>query len=440
MIFDAIHHVMEIDSALVGDKGLFIIKQLMDSPHFQRLKGIKQLGLTDMVFPTATHTRFSHSTGTAYLASKIIKQLKANFESHTTPLNIIIAALLHDIGHGPFSHSFEEFFTTYLGQELKHEAWSCAFIDYLSSEGSLPSSMHHEIIDLLFRKEGRSFCHDIISSGLDCDRLDYLLRDSHFCGVSYGTFDLDWLLHTLTIVKTEEGKSKLGISAKGLGAIENYLINRRLLYLNIYQNRNILGFCDQLICFLVALATWVGENGDLTEKKNLIGFYLFEFLETINRCQAKKTKPDETIKIAFDKYKFLTDMDIWAAIRNLYFSTISLIPPPLKEIARSFMERRSPKVREIRPTEEKTIQNFIKSKGWEREKYKINIIKPNFLFYDPNHADIYIQYDRVTYKIQEKSQIIAKLLDLRENRWFLKLDPQIYHEVREELTPLGVFT
>jgi HD superfamily phosphohydrolase len=428
MIFDAIHHVMEI-----GIKETDLLKHLIDSPHFQRLKGIKQLGLTDMVFPTATHTRFSHSLGTAFLASKIFKLLESRHREDIatiSPCSLILAALLHDIGHGPFSHACEDFFYHYLNQEIKHESWTKEFIKHLSEEGSLPIHLYDEIDTILFPSAYRTFVNDIICSQLDADRLDYLLRDSHFCGVSYGTFDLDWLLHSLTILKPTEGSAgtKLGIVYKGLGAVENYLISRRWMHLNIYQNRKLLGFTDNLLCFLIQLALWIDEKENQKEKENISGTFLFEFLKKINHCKKEQKSHGEVIKEAFHWYKFLTDYDIWSAIRNIYFAhqmkSISL-PQSLQEIAISFIERKTPKVKEIKKDQEGEIRDFIAAHNLTHLKHKINIIKPPFSTYEANGSSIYVQHNHHSFPIQEKSGIINELLLLKEERLFLKLDPSL---------------
>ena len=236
VIKDPVHGTMQFTS--IEDNW---VKPFIDSPHFQRLRHIKQLGMGDFIFPGSVHTRFNHCLGCCYVASQIAQKIGLADEERQL---VMIACLLHDIGHGPFSHAFEGIFHNKL---IRHEDWTPYFLaDYDTPEFfqqynrknpryHLSSEKFRQIADMIMhRPVEKCVLADIVSSQLDADRMDYLLRDSHFCGVRYGEFDFRWLLHCMSIVESKEGE-RLGITHKGIGVIEHYLMARRLMTRNIYH-------------------------------------------------------------------------------------------------------------------------------------------------------------------------------------------------------------
>lgn len=236
------------------------IKPFIDSPNFQRLRHIKQLGMGDFIFPGAVHTRFNHCIGCAYVASQIAHKIGLSDEERQL---VITACLLHDIGHGPFSHAFEDVFQEKL---IRHEDWTPFFLADYKNAAFFDNYNHfnprHNLTEEKFRlienmimhkSSGKRVLSDIVSSQLDADRLDYLLRDSHFCGVAYGQFDLRWLLNCMTIINSDRGES-LGITHKGIGVIEHYLMARRLMTRNIYHLQKKLAFESFTIKLLQSLA------------------------------------------------------------------------------------------------------------------------------------------------------------------------------------------
>ncbi len=261
LVFDAIHKTMTFKHE---DLQLKCIREINDEPCFQRLKGIKQLGFLDIVFPTATHSRFSHALGTAFLCSRIIKNISPDLgESKKKKIKeTIVASLLHDIGHGPFSHAFEEFLKDYIKLKINHEKWAYQFLKKkykkVLEKEKLDINNIYKLISSSKRKEKN--CHgdvysDLVSSQLDADRLDYLLRDSYFCGVEYGNYDLVWLLSCFCVYSKDKHKNmRLAVRHKGIGALESYLINRRLMHQNIYHHKIVKGF-DHYFKFLMIILT-----------------------------------------------------------------------------------------------------------------------------------------------------------------------------------------
>ena len=206
------------------------IWNLINTPEFQRLRRIRQLGTSFMTFHGAEHSRFSHSLGVYEIARRIISQ----FERNRYPgwpgeekLLCLCAALLHDLGHGPFSHSVEKVFGT------RHEDWTCKLVlgdtevnrVLREADETLPERVS-AVIGKTYPKE---IVVSIISSQLDSDRMDYLLRDAYFTGVNYGTFDLERILR---VIRPDRGF--LAVKESGMHAIEDYLMSRYQMYWQVY--------------------------------------------------------------------------------------------------------------------------------------------------------------------------------------------------------------
>lgn len=322
VIKDPVHGTMQFTS--IEDAW---IKPFIDSPGFQRLRHIKQLGLGDYIFPGAVHTRFNHCLGCCYIASQIAHKIGLSDEERQL---VMIAALLHDIGHGPFSHAFEDIFYP---ARIKHEDWTPSFLaDYetdeffsefnrINPDFPLTQSKFSIIADMIMHKpQKQNVLADIVSSQLDADRLDYLLRDSHFCGVRYGEFDFRWMLHCLAIVPTKQG-DRLGITHKGIGVVEHYLMARRLMLRNIYHSQKKLA----LECFLVDMLSSLAEN--LTSypafsafRQTQLGMFLMavnEFNQDANTNDLRQAQKKIFIKAHYQHYKALYDDDVFVLIRKL---------------------------------------------------------------------------------------------------------------------------
>ena len=208
--------------------------RLIDTPAFQRLRYVRQLGLAFLVYPGATHSRFEHALGTYHLARRALSLLgdrgavgEADRELCAT---VRVAALLHDIGHYPFSHALEE-----IGA-LHHEEVARPLITDGEVADVLRSAMGERAPDeimALIRGVSRSPLQRLISGSLDLDKLDYLRRDAFMCGVPYGEIDVDRLVNSLTIVETPDGR-QIGIVEKGLSALESLLFARYQMYRNVY--------------------------------------------------------------------------------------------------------------------------------------------------------------------------------------------------------------
>ena len=221
-----------------------LILDLIDAREFQRLRRIRQLGALFLIFHGAEHTRFTHSVGVAFMAKRIFDALNAAGQIPLRPKAAerartvsITAALLHDIGHGPFSHLYEKVFN-----DRRHEDWTRRIIRNPRGEvGRLlrRAGIADDVLAVYDRKYRPSFVSDIVSSQLDADRLDYLLRDSMMTGVAYGRYDLDWILTNLRLARRgRDGDLRLCINAtKGYHAAEQFVIGRYLMYQQVYYHK-----------------------------------------------------------------------------------------------------------------------------------------------------------------------------------------------------------
>jgi HD superfamily phosphohydrolase len=211
-----------------------LLFRLLNAAEVQRLRRIRQLGMANLAYPSADHSRYSHSLGVMETARKIIDQLRRSFaideESETICL---VAALLHDLGHGPFSHVFERV------SGIHHERITQRVVMDPDSDVHRTLFQHDKlmperVLQLLQCKPSRTFFCDILSSQLDADRLDYLLRDNHMTGSRYGDYDLGWLLHAFTI---DAATNRLAVTWKGISAVEAYLQSRYHMYRNVYFHK-----------------------------------------------------------------------------------------------------------------------------------------------------------------------------------------------------------
>jgi HD superfamily phosphohydrolase len=231
IIRDPVHDVIAFRLDKSSDALLF---RLLAAAEVQRLRRIRQLGMASLAYPGADHSRYSHSLGVMETARRILEQLARSFYiPEADQLVCVVAALLHDLGHGPFSHVFERI------TGIHHETVTHRIIlDPQSAVNRLLSvhdrALPQRVVDLLTCRPRRAFFCDILSSQLDADRLDYLLRDNLMTGSQYGAYDLNWLLHAFTI---DEPSGRLAIAAKGVSAVEAYLQSRFHMYRNVYFHK-----------------------------------------------------------------------------------------------------------------------------------------------------------------------------------------------------------
>jgi HD superfamily phosphohydrolase len=276
----------------VNDDFIF---NIIEHPFFQRLRRIKQLGLTHLVYPGALHTRFHHAMGAMFLMGEAIEVLRSKGHEITDKeaQSVTIAILLHDIGHGPFSHALENCIV----YDISHEYISNLFMEGLNSEfdGKLQLA-----IDIFKDNYHKKFLHQLVSSQLDVDRLDYLKRDSFFTGVSEGIISTERIIKMLNVVD-----DNLVIEAKGIYSIEKFLIARRLMYWQVYLHKTVLSAEYMLVRILQRAKFLAEKNHELFATPALK-----EFL--YNRFHKKDFKNNPLL---LDIFSRLDDFDIYASVK-----------------------------------------------------------------------------------------------------------------------------
>ena len=278
-----------------------LILKTLDHPYFQRLRRIKQLGLSDYVYPGALHTRFHHAIGAMHLMGEALKSLQEK-GVEITPEEVEasqLAILLHDIGHGPFSHALEHS----LLKGVHHEAISLAIMKKLNTEFGGQLDL---VITIFTNNYAKKFLHQLVSSQLDIDRMDYLQRDCFFTGVSEGTIGSERIIKMLDVVD-----NKLVVEEKGIYSIENFLNARRLMYWQVYLHKTAIS-AEQMLIQLFNRAQALSNNGmDLPISPSLNFFF--------NNNVGLKALNENPV--ALEKFNQIDDYDVWGAIKN--FTTCS---------------------------------------------------------------------------------------------------------------------
>ena len=218
-------------------------EKIFNAKVMQRLRGIKQLALANLVYPGANHTRFEHSVGVMCIAEKMARQLELNKKDIKL---IRIASLLHDIGHGPFSHVSEQILEKFMDEKRKadydieevHEAITIDIINHDDELGNIISEGDkNEVIDIIKKGSLRNITKDIVSGPMDADKLDYLLRDSYYTGVKYGVFDLDKVINSLEPIPMGGDEVQVGIKEEGKYALEQMLLAIYHMNVQVYRHR-----------------------------------------------------------------------------------------------------------------------------------------------------------------------------------------------------------
>ncbi|PIY11011.1 MAG: phosphohydrolase [Flexibacter sp. CG_4_10_14_3_um_filter_32_15] len=290
IINDPVHGFIRIPTKL--------ILKLINHPYFQRLRRIKQLGLTEFVYPGALHTRFHHALGAMNLMRMALDtlRLKEHKISHKEYESALIAILLHDIGHGAFSHALE---CTIL-KDCHHEELSLLLMEKLDDEFKGQLKMAIEIFKGNYH---RPFFHQLVSGQLDMDRMDYLQRDCFFTGVSEGTIGGERIIRMLNL-----SNDKLVVEEKGVYSIEHFLNARRMMYWQVYLHKTTVS-TEQMLIQTIRRARFLVQNKDNGNKLFSTPSLSF-FLE--NEITLNQFKDDATV---LDFFVQLDDYDIWASIK-----------------------------------------------------------------------------------------------------------------------------
>jgi HD superfamily phosphohydrolase len=292
-----------------------LIYELVQHPLFQRLTRIKQLGLANVVYPGAQHTRFQHSLGAMHLVGEAVKQLRLKGQV-VTPAEengVLAAMLLHDIGHGPFSHVLENT----LIRGVSHEDLSLRMMEMINEEMGGRLSL---AISIFTDKYEKRFLHQLISSQLDMDRMDYLCRDCFFTGVMEGSIGAARIIKMLNV-----SDDKLVVEAKGIYSIENFLVARRFMYWQVYLHKTSVAAEKMLVNILKRAKELMKEGVDLFATPALR-----YFLE--NDVDSNLFDVDYVLK----RYVELDDVDVMSAVK-VWMKAEDVV---LRELSSGFIERR----------------------------------------------------------------------------------------------------
>ena len=359
-----------------------ILLNIVDHPYFQRLGRIKQLGLTYLVYPGAHHTRFHHAIGAAYLMKQAVQTLKDNgiLISNDEKTAVILAILLHDIGHGPFSHALENSFVT----GISHEEISKFFMHSLNHAFGGDLALAIEIFEDKYPKR---FLHDLVSSQLDMDRLDYLKRDSFFTGVSEGVVSNQRIIKMFSVVNDE-----IVIKEKGIYSIEKFIVARRLMYWQVYLHKTVLS-AEFLLAKILERARELLNNGSNLFNVPTLKYFLTKSITNDNISQVEFLNNFSKI----DDYDVLTCIKVWTEDCDKVISKLSemLVNRNLLKVKISTnkfsdeeMEKTLKFNQKILGFNNEEMQYFVFQKEMENNAYYPRKDKIKILFNDGSLKDI----------------------------------------------------
>ena len=372
IVNDPVWGFIDLNSGLLYD--------LIEHPYFQRLRRIRQLGLTYLVYPGANHTRFEHSIGSMYLVRTALQVLREKGVEITDDEaeGVTAAVLLHDLGHGPFSHALEESIV----RGISHEELSLLFMKELNEElnGRLDLA-----IQIFLNQYPKHFLHLLVSSQLDMDRLDFLKRDSFYCGVSEGVVSSDRIIKMLDV-----RNDQLVVEAKGIYSVEKFLIARRMMYWQVYLHKTVVS-AERTLVNLLRRASDLVEAGH--EVSSTAAFSLF--------LKGKITTADfrsddrERRKRALDSFSGLDDSDILSSIKDW----ISFPDVVLSELSARIVNRKLMKIKisqhpfgESQLGEIREKVNSMPGIREEEAAYYISVGEMTNKAYQPEEAAILIIY------------------------------------------------
>ncbi|MEN2755172.1 HD domain-containing protein [Capnocytophaga sputigena] len=340
IINDPIYGFIHIPSTLVFD--------IIEHPYFQRLRRINQMALSYLVFPGAKHTRFEHVLGCVFLMQKTVEMLrfKGVQISDKEAEGLYIAILLHDIGHGPFSHAMEHSIV----EGISHEEISLRFMQELNKvfNGKLETA-----IAIFQGTYPRKFMHQLISGQLDMDRADYLKRDSFYTGVAEGNINSERLISMLNVRNDE-----LVVEEKGLYSVEKFLIARRLMYWQVYLHKTSVA-AEQILIRLLNRAKELVQQGQKLTMSTALAFFV-----------KNKISKDNFSQEVLEMFARLDDTDIISAMKEWQFYPDAV----LSKLSKMLLNRDLPKIKvRLNDFEEQKIKRLQKlslAKGIDEKDMK----------------------------------------------------------------------
>ena len=397
IINDPVHGFIKIPYEIIFD--------IMEHRCFQRLRRISQTGLLSLIFPGATHTRFHHAIGAMHLmfnALEILKQKGVKISTEEEK-GAMLAVLLHDVGHGPFSHALENI----LMDNWHHEKLSLLLMEQLNEEFSGELTI---AIQMFQGKYHRKFFNQLISSQLDVDRLDYLKRDSFYTGVSEGNINTQRILSTLNVLDDE-----LVLDEKGIYSIEHYLVARMFMYWQVYYHKAAVLAENLLIKIMNRAKTLVSQNVKVEASENLKYFlYRESFTEATEEDIARFMELDDT--------------DVLQAIKS-WKNHDDFV---LSYLCKTVINRKFPK---IIYSSTPFSDDLVQEKVWETNLYfgiengdlLVDNIERSLLPYDKTKQSIYLlrnDMEKVALE-QAGSQILSMNINEKTTRYILSFPKEI---------------
>ncbi len=325
---DPVHGFVTIPSDLIFE--------IIQHPYFQRLRRIKQLGMAELVYPGAIHSRFQHALGAMHLMGEALQTLqsKGHLIMEIEKEAAQIAILLHDLGHGPFSHALEY---TIL-KDVNHETVSEVLMEDFNKQMNGALNLAIEIFKGTYHRE---FFHQLISSQLDMDRMDYLKRDSFFTGVAEGQIGVDRIIKMLNVVDNQ-----LVVEEKGLLSVENFLIARRLMYWQVYLHKTSIS-AETMLTKIFERVRFLLNNKVEIEIPKSLKIFIEKSISKQDFINDKKYR---------ENFVLLDDIDIWYAIKTWQFHKDKI----LSLLAKNLINRSLFKIKIGIDLETKSILNQIK--------------------------------------------------------------------------------
>ena len=351
-----------------------IIFNLIEHPFFQRLRRISQLGLSYLVYPGANHSRFHHAIGCVFLMNKAIDQIrkKGHKISDKEAEAVCIAILLHDIGHGPFSHTLEKNIVA----NTTHETLSLLFMQELNEQFKGKLSLAIQIFKDEYKKK---FLHQLVSSQLDMDRLDYLKRDSFYSGVQEGVIGTERIINMLNVVD-----DYLVIEEKGIYSIEKFLIARRLMYWQVYLHKTVLSAENTLIKTVNRAKELILEGKEVFATPALLFFLENKFrkkdFENNPKLLHQFAKLDDHDILSSLKQWTTDDDNVLALLSNMIINRKLLkVKIQQKPFSKQEISKHKKEVmKRLKITEEKAdffvFSEKVSNSAYSYEKAKINIL------------------------------------------------------------------
>jgi HD superfamily phosphohydrolase len=398
---DAVHNIIRLDAGTADGR---LIAALIDTPEFQRLRRVRQLGLAFFAYQTAEHSRFTHSLGAFFLATRLLDRLAAKYEiADKDRAAVRAAALLHDLGHGPFSHVME----TILG--FHHEALTIEAVTSPETAvgrvlADYSAALPNDVADIVRGRFRRRALGQLVSSQLDVDRMDYLLRDSLMTGVKYGIFDLEWVLKSIEI---DTERDRLYVSPRGLYAVEDYLQARYYMFRQVYFHRT-LRSAEVVLRSILARAVRLCREG--------------------KEVWLAKGTPLESVfgggKLALADHLCLDDNDVLFHIKQWRNSDDAI----LSDLASRFLDRRIFKAFDLdMPDAERAhfvaaAREAVERSGFDPEYYFFEDVAGNepYFFYSGEHAEdkdrIFVETGFSRPEIKEISEISPAIRGLQRGQ------------------------